>query len=692
MKVRTAENGFGLVICLFLFSQQCVVLAQTVPGSSSEDVNEESAETTNGASPEARVVANSRYAAGSFRRFFLGNGYRDLWTAPISVPILDLSTYAGGLTPNRAHIGRQTTSLRLLGADGREYLFRSVDKDPRTVLPEDLRVSLYGKLIKDAVSSTHPYGNILVAFLLRVADILHVSPVIMVMPDDPALGEYRDQFAGMLGLLEVRADENQDLEHAFAGAIKVTGSEKLFQRINKSPAHRINGEKFLKARLLDLFIGDRDRHRSNWRWAKMSEPANENDPVIWEPISRDHDHAFEDIRGLIPLIASNYSPGILEYGPEYPAMYRLTWNGQEVDRRFFSFETDEIRVRMFGGADHVAVRGRGNPDITVRIMAGKGKYILTDSTAGQNVRLHFYDQPGGEPYTRGRTREVNRKSYDEWVGSNLDRYPPREWDALRSFVASISLDSDFGLIVDGGFVRDRYGFRKEPYAHRTIFRVGVSSSPARLRFAFSTQFQLENSERSIKLSALASGLEMLHYYGQGNDTSSNRGTTDFFDVRHRRFQIDLRYLAPFSGTFTAEIGPTLVYSNTERKDNRLISLPDTTIYEADGFGQVGIRFSVVQDTRNQVNAATSGYLIDSEIRVFPAVWSVSSSFTSAHVIASTYFSRPLPLQPTVAVRIGAKKNMGNVSVSGIGIHRRKQFASRMASREVCRRYRALWKS
>ena len=755
---RIARISTTVVLLLILGQRSGALFGQVASNHSEQVVRSDS----------ARVIASTEYAAGSFHRFMMGDGYRDLWTAPITVPILNLSTYAGGLTPIRKHTGSQTTSLRFLGADGREYQFRSVDKDPRMVLSPVLRPTLVGAVIKDGVSSTHPYGGVLAAELLEIAGILHVTPVVMVMPDDPALGEYREQFAGMLGSLEVRANENRNMEIAFSGALSITASDKLYERINRSPSHRINREQFLKARLVDLFIGDRDRHRDNWRWANMSEPVSDNDPVIWEPISRDHDHAFEHISGVIPFIATNYSPGIFTYGPEYPPLLRLTWNGQEVDRRFlagfskatwisvaaelksdfsdealervvhllpdeyfaldgerllasmigrrdnlldaasrfyrflaeeveihatdanedaiidfiddrtvditirerkpgatpwfhrrfFSFETDEIRLRMFGGDDHVVIRGRGDPDISLRIAAGKGKDVLTDSTAGQDISLYFYDQPGGEPYTRGRSRKVNQKNYDEWIGSDLDRYPPREWGALRTLAASLSYNSDFGLIVDAGFVRDRYGFRKAPYANQTVFRVGISSDPARLRIAFSMQFQRENSKQSIKLNTLASGLEMLHYYGQGNDTSSNTEPSEFYDIRHRQYHLDLTYIAPLSSTLSLEIGPTLMYSNTEKKDGRLISLPDTTIYGTDGFGQVGVQLGVIQDTRNQINAATSGYVIESEIRFFPAVWDVSSSFTRAHVVASTYFSRPLPLEPTLAVRVGADKVWG----------------------------------
>ena len=45
------------------------------------------------------VVAGKQYTAGGMHRFLLGDDYRDLWTLPIRVQVLDLRTYAGGLKP-----------------------------------------------------------------------------------------------------------------------------------------------------------------------------------------------------------------------------------------------------------------------------------------------------------------------------------------------------------------------------------------------------------------------------------------------------------------------------------------------------------------------------------------------------------------------------------------------------------------
>lgn len=709
-----------------------------------------------------QVVPGARYAAGSVHRLLMGDGYRDLWTHPVTVPVLDLHAFAGGLTPLRSHVGSQTTSLRFRGADGREYQFRSVDKHPVMVLPEELRATIAGRVIQDGVSSTHPVGGVVAAEVLEAAGVLHVTPRLFVMPDDPALGEYRAAFAGMLGTLEVRADENDDPSLAFAGALRVTGSDKLFERINKSPKHRVDAPAFLKARLVDLFIGDRDRHRDNWRWAQFSKKK----PVLWEPISRDHDHAFEKIQGLFPALAAFYFPGIIAYGPEYGDIARLTWNGQEVDRRFFAGlekavwdsvaidlqarfsdealeravrrlppgyyerngpellaamkgrrnrllaeadrfyhflakqvdihatdadeeavvtllddyslritirerkqkakpyfrrrfyrdETDEIRLRMFGGDDRVTVRGPGDPGITLRLVGGPGDDVLVDSSRAGG--LHFYDDPAGPPRTEGRPAKVNRRPYTEWVGSDLDRYPPREWGTLWHPVAWLDYDTDYGLFLGGGVARRVFGFRKEPYASELTFRAGVTSDPRAIRLAFDADVRRENAPGHVAVHALVSGIEVLHYFGAGNDTRLDGHRSSFFNVNQQHYRLEPAFVLPLSSRLTAAAGPVLFYSDTGKNVDRFITTRDEPVYGDEDFGQVGLRAAVALDTRDRPRAATRGVLAEAEARFVPALFDVTDAFGRFGAVASTYLTAPVAGEPTVALRLGAEKVWG----------------------------------
>jgi len=278
------------------------------------------------------VIAGEQYEAGFLQRSILGRHYRDLWVTPIRVEILDLETFAGGITPTRTGGGQQTRSLRFLGADGREYSFRSVDKDPSAVLDTLLLNTVVDALVQDGISAAHPFGALVAAPLLDAAGVLHVDPRLRVMPDDPSLGEFRDEFAGMLGLMEERPDENDGGRTAFQGARRVIASETLTERISDDPDNRVDAEAFLTARLLDVFLGDWDRHRGQWRWATY----DDGDQARWLPVPRDRDQAFSKFDGLATRLVSLYMPQFVRFEAEYPSLVRLHWNGRALDRWFLS--------------------------------------------------------------------------------------------------------------------------------------------------------------------------------------------------------------------------------------------------------------------------------------------------------------------------------------------------------------------
>jgi len=275
------------------------------------------------------VAAGVRYGAGWLHRLLLGAHYRDLWTTPVRVAVLDLGGFAGGLTPLRRGGGRETKSLRLQGANGHVYAFRSVDKDPTAALPPDLRQTFITGVVQDQISSAHPAGALVVAPLLDAAGVLNAAPQLFVMADDPRLGAFRAEFGGMLGQLEERPPKDAEDEPEFGGATRVVTTAKLWEYLDRGPENRVDARAFLAARLLDLFVGDWDRHAAQWRWARL----DEGDARLWRPIPRDRDQAFSKLDGLLPWLAHFYFLDLVGFGPDYPNMIGLTWDGRVLDRR-----------------------------------------------------------------------------------------------------------------------------------------------------------------------------------------------------------------------------------------------------------------------------------------------------------------------------------------------------------------------
>ncbi len=276
------------------------------------------------------IAAGPEYQAGGLHRLFFGSSYRAIWTTPFEAPVLDLATYAGGLTPVARSGGQQTRGLRLRSPDGHEFFFRSLDKDPSTVLPPDLYETVAGDVLRDQTKSALPTAPLVVARLLTAAGIPHDDLTIVVLPDDSLLGEFRLAFRGLVGTLEERVGGKGPAAH-WHGAVEVIDSDSLEARTTRSTADRVDARAFLKARLFDVMIGDWDRHRDQWRWVRF----DDREPRAWQPVPLDRDQAFAKFDGpLLALGRQSGFPQLTNYGPGYPGMVGATWNGRDLDRRF----------------------------------------------------------------------------------------------------------------------------------------------------------------------------------------------------------------------------------------------------------------------------------------------------------------------------------------------------------------------
>ena len=283
------------------------------------------------ASEPARTVAiGPQYKAGALHRWLWGADYRELWTKPIRVEVLDLQSFAGGLTPVERVGGQQTRGLALRGADGREYTFRAIDKDPTTILPEELRDTWARGLVQDQMAASQPASFLVAAELMRAAGIPYTEPRLVVMPDDGRLGSFRADFAGVVGQLSEYPVARSAQNPGFQGAVEILKHEEFYARMAAGSQVRPDVRAFLKARLFDVMIGDWDRHRDQWRWARFEGKA------AWQPIPDDRDQAFSRYEGLVLGLSRRRVPFLQSYDDDYPGMKGLTWNGREQDRQILA--------------------------------------------------------------------------------------------------------------------------------------------------------------------------------------------------------------------------------------------------------------------------------------------------------------------------------------------------------------------
>ena len=185
--------------------------------------------------------------------------------------------------------GHQSKSLRLEDKDGKEWVLRSVNKYPEILLPAGLRETFAKDIITDAMSAQHPYSALVVPVIAKATGVPYANPVIGVVAPDKRLGIYEKDFANTLCLLEEREP-----------AGKSDNASKMYRELNKDNDNRYDSTAFFRARLLDLFLGDWDRHEDQWRWVG----EKNNGVKTYTAVPRDRDQVFHVMQGLFPKLAS----------------------------------------------------------------------------------------------------------------------------------------------------------------------------------------------------------------------------------------------------------------------------------------------------------------------------------------------------------------------------------------------------
>ncbi len=280
----------------------------------------------------AQVKGDSASAPGGnfsdtrSRHFWMGTNYRKEWNTPITVPLLNLSTEKGGLTPKKRGGGKQTKSLRLEDKNGREYVVRSITKYITSkTLPGDLQSEAAADLVSDGISASYPYAPLSVAILAEAAHIPHGNPKLMYIADDPKLGEFSSDFANTLVMFEERIPDSVK---------KAYDSEEVIEKLQKDNDNDADQAALLKIRILDMFVMDLDRHEGQWTWGAYDRGKGK----IYYPIAKDRDQAFYTNQGLLPGFVKGRSlvPQLEGFKAQAKNIDRFNFAARNFDRVFLN--------------------------------------------------------------------------------------------------------------------------------------------------------------------------------------------------------------------------------------------------------------------------------------------------------------------------------------------------------------------
>ncbi len=646
-------------------------------------------------------------------RFFLGDNYRRLWATPVKLRVLKLANEKGGLTIVKQGGGLQTRSLRLVDKKGKEWVLRTLEKYPERKLPDNLKASVVKDILQDQVTTANPFAALTVPPLAGALGIPHANPQIVYVADDTALGVYRAAYANKVFLFEER-DVEED--------INSDNTAKVQKELREDNDVGIDQQIVLRARLLDILLGDWDRHEDQWRWAKNKEKKS----VTYIPIPRDRDQVYYRTSGVLPWIVSHqflmskfqgfnetirdingwnlnarnfdrffltamdekewkreitYLQQVLtdslfklalqrmpppiynasgndllhkliirrdnleKYALQYYRfictnvdlpfsekhesfeinygdsgqvgikVYKIKKTGEKdkliYQRMFDAAVTKEVRLYGIGGNDVFSVHGSGHSPIKIRMIGGTGRdsfYIAT----GSKGRLFLYDRkdkPNAIPEGKGIRLRLSRDTMInvyEAVNFTYDRTGP---------MFSADYNNDDNIILKLGFLMERQGFRKQPYASRQTLWVNYSTGRHFLRMIYDADFKKAIANNDIQVNIISRGPHYIrNFFGIGNETVfENTGgkKISYYRTRHDFVTGEVRLRHPLGKYLSANAGLRGQYYTAAADNNQGNSLdlfstanPDKNIFSHKTYG--GLVAGMQYDSRNDLTLPAGG--------------------------------------------------------------------------------------
>jgi len=280
------------------------------------------------------VAADTAHKKTKFHEWLWGHNRRTEWATPISVPVLWLNTFKGGLIPDKEGGGNETKSLRLQTSNGKEYTLRSIRKSREDVIPTEFKNTFVGDIIKDGVFMSHPYAALALAAMQESAGIYHTEPIIVYVPRQRALDTFKYKFGNDLYLFEQRLDGDWSDAKNLGNFKNFTSTKDVIEKLQEDNDYKADQAAFVKARLFDMLIADWDRHEDNWQWGLRESHGRS----VFIPVPRDRDQAFFTHRGvLIDKVLPASGQGFMKnFGDKVTDVNGLNWEERYMDRFFTS--------------------------------------------------------------------------------------------------------------------------------------------------------------------------------------------------------------------------------------------------------------------------------------------------------------------------------------------------------------------
>jgi outer membrane protein assembly factor BamA len=217
----------------------------------------------------------------------------------------------------------------------------------------------------------------------------------------------------------------------------------------------------------------------------------------------------------------------------------------------------------------------------------------------------------------------------------------------------ISYNGDLGVYLGYALETHSFGFRKEPFANSHQVRAGWAFKAGSGRIDYTGEFHRENRGSFFGLYAFGSGVEVLRFYGAGNESPAS-SDDERYKVDARQTLLYPTFRLPFSKKGLLTVGPALKYTWNDEGTDQFVN--QAKPYGSGRFGELALHGILSWDTRDSEVFPRRGVFAAARGTWFLKAWDAQSSFGQVNGNLNAYLSGGR--RATLALRLGGKKVFG----------------------------------
>jgi hypothetical protein len=296
------------------------------------------------------------------------------------------------------------------------------------------------------------------------------------------------------------------------------------------------------------------------------------------------------------------------------------------------------------------------------MIGGGGDDLLADSSGiVGDGRTVLYDDRGDNRFETTAMTIVDVREFTppDPPGGGFNENAPdfRDWGSQTAwFRPWANWRYNVGPVIGGGPASTRYGFRRTPYAHRIALRALYAPLHTRFGVDVDADFRRTNSPDRVSFSAAATQLEVTRFHGFGNETPGE-GSSDLYKVWETTFRAAAGFHRRIGERSELSVGPLVQYTRPDPDPDGPAArdLP----FGSEPFGQVGAFLGALIDTRDLPSFPRQGVHAGMSATAFPGIWGVPGAFGGTEAALATYLPLPLPVETTLALRLGGELAWGD---------------------------------